>query len=133
MSNSRAKKSKVNAPRVTATRNHRNSSRSTDTPPKTAAEADQASTSAATSAAMDTATINAIISQATGKAAELVLEQLRNERANSSKRGRGDQDDDDSEFADSYSEFSDDEGATRAWHQPPRTQRSLPAHSTISE
>jgi hypothetical protein len=71
MSNSRAKKAKVNAPRVAATRSQRNSSRSTAAPATSAAESAQTSTSAAAPAAMNKETIAAIVSRATGKAAEM--------------------------------------------------------------
>ena len=110
MSNSRAKKAKVNAPRVAATRSQRNSSRSTAAPATSAAESAQTSTSAAAPAAMNEGTIATIVSQATGKAAKIVLEQLRSERATSTKRARADRGYEESEFGDNDSEFSDGEG-----------------------
>jgi len=113
MSNSRAKKAKVNAPRVAATRSQRNSSRSTAAPATSAAESAQTSTSAAAPAAMNEGTIATIVSQATGKAAKIVLEQLRSERATSTKRARADRGYEESEFGDNDSEFSDGEDETR--------------------
>jgi hypothetical protein len=62
---------------------------------------------------MNEETIATIVSQATGKAAEIVLEQLRSERATSTKRARADRSDEESEFGDNDSEFSDGEGETR--------------------
>ena len=113
MSDSRAKKSKVNAPRVAATRSQRNSSGSTAEPATSAAESAQTSTFAAAPAAMNEGTIATIVSQATGKAAKIVLEQLRSERATSTKRARADRGYEESEFGDNDSEFSDGEDETR--------------------
>jgi len=59
---------------------------------------------------MNEVTIATIVSQATGKAAEIVLEQLRSERATSTKLARADRGDEKSEFGDNDSEFSDGEG-----------------------
>jgi len=59
---------------------------------------------------MNEVTIATIVSQVTGKAAEIVLEQLRSERATSTKLARADRGDEKSEFGDNDSEFSDGEG-----------------------